>query len=179
MQKDRFKRGKGFTLIELMITVCIVLILVTLGAPSYTTWLQQTRLKSSAQQLRLFLRQAQLIAHESNQPVFVHFFNQPDCATISHESECPCHAQTACALMDSQGRGIFSSHISLALAKFSGTFTTTSTSARFAAGSGLASGGAGSILLSAGSLDIKVILSPLGRTRTCTSQSAWPGVSVC
>ncbi|WP_175405058.1 pilus assembly FimT family protein [Salinimonas lutimaris] len=178
MQKDRFKRGRGFTLIELMVTICIVLILVTLGAPSYTTWLEQTRLKNSAQQLRLFLRQAQLIALESDQPVFVHFFTQPDCATISHLPECPCYLPV-CQLQHTQGRGIFTPHIRLAQATFSGVVSTSSGSARFAGGSGLASGGAGSVLLRAGQRDIRVILSPLGRTRSCTPQAAWPGVVAC
>lgn len=178
MQKDRFKRGRGFTLIELMVTICIVLILVTLGVPSYTTWLQQTRLKSSAHQLRLFFRQAQLIALESDQPVFVHFFTQPDCATISHQSECPCHS-TDCHIQHTQGRGVFTPHISLAQATFSSAFSSSSGSTRFAGGSGLAGGGAGSVLLRAGQRDIKVILSPLGRTRSCTPQAAWPGVVAC
>lgn len=178
MQKDRLIRGRGFTLIELMVTICIVLILVTLGAPSYTTWLQQTRLKSSAQQLSLFLRQAQLIAYESHQSVFVRFFSLPDCAIVSYDPQCPCDPQSACGLLHSQGRAIFTRHISLQEAKFGGAFAPTDT-ARFTGGSGLASGGAGSIHLTTGERNIAVILSPLGRIRWCTPEPAWPGVSSC
>jgi type IV pilus assembly protein PilE len=56
------RNTRGFTLIELMITVVVVGILAAIAYPSYQTYMQKTR-RSEAQQLMLAIsaRQAQFI----------------------------------------------------------------------------------------------------------------------
>ncbi len=56
------RNARGFTLIELMITVVVVGILAAIAYPSYQTYMQKTR-RSEAQQLMLAIsaRQAQFI----------------------------------------------------------------------------------------------------------------------
>lgn len=49
---------KGFTLIELMVTLTILAILVVLGAPSYQEWIRNTGIRNAAESIQNGLRLA-------------------------------------------------------------------------------------------------------------------------
>lgn len=63
---------RGFSLIEVMITIVVMSILAMLAMPSFTTWLANSRVRSTAESLQNGLRLAQAEAvRRSRQTVFV------------------------------------------------------------------------------------------------------------
>lgn len=68
---NRRARAAGFTLIELMVTVTLLAILAMLAAPSFSTWIKNSQLRTTAEALQNGLRLAQAEALRRNrQTVF-------------------------------------------------------------------------------------------------------------
>lgn len=59
-------RQRGFSLIELMIGLTLVAMLLTFGMPSFTVWLQNTRIRSAAEALQSGLQLARAEAVRRN-----------------------------------------------------------------------------------------------------------------
>jgi type IV fimbrial biogenesis protein FimT len=57
---------RGFTLVELMVTLTILAILVTLGAPSYEQWIRNTRIRNASESIQNGLRSARNEAAQRN-----------------------------------------------------------------------------------------------------------------
>lgn len=64
-------RTEGFTLIELMITVVILLILLLVAVPSFQDYIQKARVRGAADQVTNLLAKARQAAVMSNMPVSV------------------------------------------------------------------------------------------------------------
>ncbi|MCW8926500.1 MAG: GspH/FimT family pseudopilin, partial [Xanthomonadales bacterium] len=71
-------RRKGFTLIELMITVVIVAIGVVLAVPTYQNTVQKRRLTDAAESIAAFLALAQGEAIKRNETIAVSFEREND-----------------------------------------------------------------------------------------------------
>jgi len=56
----------GFTLIEVMITIAVVAIVLTLGLPSYRTWIQNTQIRTAAESALAGLQLARAEALKRN-----------------------------------------------------------------------------------------------------------------
>ena len=67
--------ARGFTLIELMVTLVLVGLLLTLGLPSFTTWIRNSQVRSVAEALQDGVRIAQTEAVRRNQAVVLAFTN--------------------------------------------------------------------------------------------------------
>lgn len=67
--------ARAFTLIETLVVVSIVVLILTLTAPSLFSTMKATRLTSAGDSLVGFLSEAQQLAVSSNTPVEVRFFN--------------------------------------------------------------------------------------------------------
>ena len=67
--------ARGFTLIELLVTMVLLGMLTTLALPSFTTWIQNTRVRSVAEALQNGVRTAQAEAVRRNRPVVMTFTN--------------------------------------------------------------------------------------------------------
>jgi type IV fimbrial biogenesis protein FimT len=63
--------GKGFTLIELMMTISIAVIVLTIGVPSFTQTINNSRLTTNINELVTSLNYARSEAVKRNQPVTV------------------------------------------------------------------------------------------------------------
>ena len=63
------KRPYGFTLIELLITLAVFALLLMIGLPSMTTWLQNQQIRTSAEGLQAGLQLARAEALRRNAPV--------------------------------------------------------------------------------------------------------------
>src|SRR6476660_2618660 len=63
------KRAHGFTLIEIVITLAVFALLLMVGLPSMTTWLQNQQIRASAEGLQAGLQFARTEALRRNAPV--------------------------------------------------------------------------------------------------------------
>jgi type IV fimbrial biogenesis protein FimT len=60
---------RGFTIIELVVTIALVAILLRLAIPSFTTWIRNTQMRSVAEALQNGIRSAQSEAVRRNRQV--------------------------------------------------------------------------------------------------------------
>jgi len=65
--------GQGFTLIEMLITITILLLLIAMGAPAYGVWLQNTQLRGAAEGVQNGLQIARQTAVQMNNKVQISF----------------------------------------------------------------------------------------------------------
>jgi len=72
------RKHSGFTLIELMTTIAIIAILVSIAIPNYIGWLPKYRLGSAARDLLSAMQHARLAAVKNNVDVQVKFYPDQD-----------------------------------------------------------------------------------------------------
>ena len=72
------RKHSGFTLIELMTTIVIIAILVSIAIPNYIVWLPKYRLGSAARDLLSAMQHARLAAVKNNVDVQVKFYPDQD-----------------------------------------------------------------------------------------------------
>lgn len=61
-------RSRGFSLIELMVTITILALLVVLGTPMYTSWIANTRIRNATESIQNGLRLARAEAVQRGAP---------------------------------------------------------------------------------------------------------------
>lgn len=159
------QQNSGFTLVELMVTVAVLAILLTIGIPSFQGTLDKRRLTGAAEQLYADLQYARTEAIKRNARVFVSFTTGTNwCYGMATTAACDCTAANSCQLdgvnkvVSSQGyRGV-----SLA-ETFDGADT------HFDPRHGASDNGKATFSSSSGS--IEVIVGNLGRVRICSDSS--------
>lgn len=173
MPGNGFTNNHGLSLLELLITLAVMIILITSAAPSYLNWYHQTRLKYVAREVTLLLLRAQHLAVTRHETTYVQF-NHDNNARIDIVTE-HCLQKGICPTPATQDYLLVSPPVTLTSATFSaeGQYT------RFSASTGLADGGAGSIILKAGPYQLKVIINRLGRVRTCAIGKTAGEISQC
>ena len=67
------KTTKGFTLIELLIVLTMLAIVITVGAPSFSGFIQENRVKSSSRAVAVAIQTARLKAINSNRRAYMDF----------------------------------------------------------------------------------------------------------
>ena len=77
MNKPRNAHESGFTLIEMMTTLIIMVIVLSIAIPSFVVWLPNYRLSSAARDLFSNMQQAKMGAIQANGTYKIVFFN-PD-----------------------------------------------------------------------------------------------------
>ena len=77
------RRSRGFTIVELMVTISLLAIVLGVGLPSLMTWIRNTKIRTVADSLQTGIRQAQADALRLNRSVVFYLTNsQPSNAAI-------------------------------------------------------------------------------------------------
>jgi type IV fimbrial biogenesis protein FimT len=72
---DAESATRGFTLIELMVTITLLGVLIALGLPSFITWIRNSQVRSVAEAVQTGVRTAQAEAVRRNRQVVMAFTN--------------------------------------------------------------------------------------------------------
>ena len=173
------KNQRAFTLIELLITMTVLVILMTVANQSYQHLFARQALVSSAEKLYQFLRLANEESIKQNEKVYVHFCQNgttPEWRmALSDSNSCDCFVENSCSLNGLQhnaimadGKYVFTSSADIT---FSGSKVSFN-SIRFSVN-------AGSVKLKDNNDNsIKVIQSAM-RLRICTPNSDRLGYQQC
>jgi type IV fimbrial biogenesis protein FimT len=76
----------GFTFVELIITVGMIVVLTTFAMPSFLNYLRSARVRAGAQTISAYLNEGRQLAIKTNSPICVSYttttmqFRQPSCA---------------------------------------------------------------------------------------------------
>lgn len=193
-------RSRGFTLVELMVTIAVAAILLALATPSFADFLQRYRLRGAADDVASLVANARAEALMRNRDVSVVFtgtgatwcvgaVSNPDAATpgtavyedgvASTAPTCTCSSDTtnACKVGDRMLVSRAGDHKGVTMTAVPGTITFTRLTG---AVSGLTSSTA-SLQSPNTKYALNVAVTPLGRGRLCVppSKPAMSGFSTC
>jgi prepilin-type N-terminal cleavage/methylation domain-containing protein len=167
----------GLTLLELLVTISIILILVTFGAPAINSIQKNIQLKGAAQSSYFLFQQARVAAITKNIDVTIAFRSgEKWCAALNDSGVCDCAIAYECILDGVEYKVDFIDYRFVNIDKV--TFGVNSV-AVFDANRGLAIGHAGSIVFTDGVKNLKLILSNMGRVRICAVGSSIGGYKSC
>lgn len=174
MQKQR-----AFTIIELLISLTVLMILISVATPAYNYLFSQQALVASGERLYQFLRLASVESRKQNKKIYVHFCQrgttQEWAMAMSEDNSCQCFIENSCLVNGVQQRATLSDGDLVSTSIDDITFTGSQASynpMRFTVN-------AGSITLSnTAGYKLKVIQSTM-RLRICTPESAQLGYKQC
>lgn len=87
----RGARGRGFTLIEVGITLAVIGIILAVAVPTYASYLARQRLRHVAELLELDLRRARELSVNEGRNIHVSFQSGPQwCWGVSRTAPCEC-----------------------------------------------------------------------------------------
>ncbi|MEO6934009.1 MAG: GspH/FimT family pseudopilin [Collimonas sp.] len=93
---------RGFSLIELMVTIAVAAILMGVAIPSFTTWIQNTKIRSTAETLQNGIRLAKIEAVRRSRLVDFRLTSlNPEKDAITSASGTNWYVQQHSALLDS------------------------------------------------------------------------------
>ena len=170
-------RYLGLTLLELLVTVSILTLAVTLGVPSISGAQRNLQLKGATETVYFTFQKARSFAIAKGVDITISLREGADwCVALSDAGECDCMARKQCLVdgvlyyIDSNDYAL----IDMQQLKFGKSDLTIFDPVR-----GLAMGHAGSVVFSDGSHQLKLILSNMGRVRICSPSKAWGGYAKC
>jgi type IV fimbrial biogenesis protein FimT len=173
------KNQKAFTLIEMLVTMAVLVILISIASQTYNHLFSQQALVASGERLYQFLRLANAESIKQNKKVYVHFCQNGTTAewrmALSDNTSCDCFIQNSCLLSGSHqnvnlsdGKLVFTSASDITFTGLQASYN----SMRFTVN-------AGSITLNDNNNHkIKVIQSAM-RLRICTPDSDQLGYKQC
>lgn len=177
----------GFTLLELMITLAVLAILATIGVPTMQDMLERNRLKSAAQTLMADIQWMRGEAIRRNRTLSLMIDADAWCYGITAEATCDCRltastATHACVL-DTAGTPILKR---IGGHDFQGVQVVAITSSLnspprlvFEPRRATATSFGSVTIDSPAGAQLRVILSKLGRVRTCSPNGSLPGFETC
>lgn len=165
---------KGFTLLECLTAVAVLIIILSTTAPAFYQWFQRQQVVNQTRSIGQMLSIASKQAVQTGKPVYV--VADPGknwCIRLTYSVNCDCRSGAGCGALadnyrmmaDNSGSYFFAARREGPVAKFSGTH-------------GMSMGFATTLYLSEGVYQGKVILSNLGRVRHCMTP-ATGGIPSC
>jgi Tfp pilus assembly protein FimT len=167
----------GLTLLELLVTISIIMLVVSLGSPAVNSIQKNMQLKGAVRSSYFAFQQARVAAITKNIDVTVAIRPGENwCAAISDSGVCDCAIVYECTLDGVEYMVDFADYRFVSIDKV--TFGADNI-AVFDANRGLAIGHAGSIVFTDGEKQLKLILSNMGRVRICAVGSPHAGYEAC
>jgi len=155
----------GFTFIQMLIVLSIVVILLLVGVPNLITLIHDNRLKSA---VRLFYADVQFARAEAIQgsdDIYVNINAGTNwCYGINQGSSCNCQVSNSCMMGGTEKVVTYSNFpsVTLNVSGFSGELC-------FQHMRGVIVGSSGTVIFSLGSKNIQVQINALGRMKVCSS----------
>jgi len=168
---------RGLTLLELMVTVSIIAIVVSIGVPAVKNTQKTMQLKGAIEASYFAFQHARSAAISAGADVSVSITSGTNwCVGISDVGDCDCNVLNACTLngVEQLVKSSDFSYISMEALSFG-----VDRLAVFDGVRGLSIGSAGSTVFTDGSNDAKLILSNMGRVRICITQGDVGRYSSC
>lgn len=163
----RHARWRGLTLLELVIALAVLGILATLTLPALGGALQRHRLLAAAQTLASDLSEARFEAARSGQSLHLLPRSGPDwCWAVTATPACDCASAQPCQLARRQA------------AEHGGIQLLQAAAVTFSA-EGIAPAQTAALLANASGQQLRVDISPLGRTRICAPEGSVAGAPAC
>ena len=88
------RRQHGFNLIEVMVTLTVLAVLITLGAPSFAEWMQSQRIRAAAEAMVNGMQVARAEAIRQNLPIVFGLEPPTTAWTVCPASVSPCDSTT-------------------------------------------------------------------------------------
>ena len=175
----RLPAMRGFTLIELMISVAVLGVLLAIAAPSFNNFFDKYRVKRAADTFSSFLINAKSEAIKRNKSVVTVITGNGAtwCAGMTEAATCNCTSTTtgACQI-DGVARVIASTAFTGVTLLGPTTDTTTPYVFEFKTNRGTITGGNNSVQLqSAAGLKLNVVVGQFGRIRLCSPDGSISG----
>ncbi|MFT2091607.1 Tfp pilus assembly protein FimT/FimU [Paraglaciecola sp. 2405UD69-4] len=168
---------QGLTLLELLVSLSILTLLVTIGAPSFNNTQKSLQLKGAAETAYFAFQKARSFAIAKGVDISISFREGDKwCMALSEAGECDCLILNQCLIdeVDYSVKAHDFAFITMDQLKFGKLHLTTFDGAR-----GLSIGNAGSLVFSDGINKLKLILSNMGRVRICSVDNHWGGYKKC
>jgi type IV fimbrial biogenesis protein FimT len=163
------RRARGLTLLELLVTLAIVAVMMTLALPSFGSILARHRLKAAAEQMAADLGELRLISAQRGQAL--HLSLQPGaqwCYALATASGCDCRMRQSCQLKTVRA----TDHPGVTLL----AGAELPVDARHV---GPLQRGGQALLQGSEGAQLRVGLTPLGRPQVCAPGGAVPGYPGC
>ena len=160
------RKSSGITLLELLITISIITLVLTLGVPSVLAIQKSMQLKGAVEVSYFAMQQARVSAVAARSDVSVVFnASSPWCIALSDQGICDCRVYADCTI-DGVEQKI--QHSDFHLITLNDIRFGDDSIAVFDGVRGLAIGHAGSLVFSDGDNQVKLLLSNMGRVRICS-----------
>jgi prepilin-type N-terminal cleavage/methylation domain-containing protein len=167
----------GLSLLELLIVISIVAIVVTIGAPSVVEMQRQYKLKGAVEVSYFALQYARSAAVSASTDTTVQFVEGGNwCVGTSDAGLCDCNVINSCTVngVEQSIKAADFAQITMQDLNFGAN-----DAAVFDGVRGLAVGNAGSVVLTDGNSEARLVLSNLGRVRICMQQGQLGAYDPC
>lgn len=172
----RLSAVRGFTLVEMLITIAIVAIMAMIAVPSFNAFFDKYRVKRAAETVSAFLVNTKSEAVKRNKTVnaVITVSGATWCAGMTEATTCNCTTAGACQI-DGVDRVVSSA--TYKGVKLNGPDT--EHAFKFKSQRGTVTGNETVELESADGLKLNVVVSKFGRIRLCSPSGSLGGYPVC